>query len=56
MAATRKRQEATGVPVTSGSLQRGSRPAEMVRGFELCIIPAQHLITNPTATLLAFAI
>ncbi|KAJ2747293.1 putative pyridoxal kinase [Coemansia sp. BCRC 34301] len=48
MSATRKHQEATGVPVPATNLVRGSRPADMVRGFELRIIPSQHLITNPT--------
>ncbi|KAJ2096676.1 hypothetical protein GGI09_004231 [Coemansia sp. S100] len=48
MSATRNYQVSTGVPVPATNLVRGSRPADMVRGFELRIIPSQHLITNPT--------
>ncbi|KAJ2644430.1 hypothetical protein GGF44_000634 [Coemansia sp. RSA 1694] len=47
MSATRGYQAATGVPISATNLVRGSRPADMVRGFELRIIPSQHLITNP---------
>ncbi|KAJ1952059.1 hypothetical protein EC988_003760, partial [Linderina pennispora] len=47
MAATRDFQESTGVPVGE-NLARGTRPSDMVRGFEMRIIPSQHLILNPT--------
>ncbi|KAJ2808132.1 putative pyridoxal kinase [Coemansia helicoidea] len=47
MVATKRRQEATGVAVAPDHLHRGSRPADMVRGFELCIIPAQRQIVSP---------
>ncbi|KAJ2884825.1 putative pyridoxal kinase [Coemansia aciculifera] len=48
MSATRNYQAATGVPAPATNLVRGSRPADMVRGFELRIIPSQQLIANPT--------
>ncbi|KAJ2708513.1 hypothetical protein H4R19_004707 [Coemansia spiralis] len=47
MAATKLRQEASGVPAAPANLVRGVRPADMVRSFELSIIPAQHLIVRP---------
>ncbi|KAJ2374238.1 putative pyridoxal kinase [Coemansia sp. RSA 2607] len=47
MEATQQHQKATGVAVPS-NLVRGTRPSDMVRGFELRIIPSQSLITNPT--------
>ncbi|KAJ2819138.1 putative pyridoxal kinase, partial [Coemansia furcata] len=53
MSATREYQLATGVPVPATNLVRGTRPADMVRGFELRIIPSQHLITNPTLSFTA---
>ncbi|KAJ2784336.1 putative pyridoxal kinase [Coemansia linderi] len=48
MGATREYQVSTGVPAPAVNLARGYRPSEMVRGFELRVIPSQHLITNPT--------
>lgn len=48
MEATVNYQKSTGVEVTSQNLVRGSRPSAMVRGFELRIIPSQHLIVSPT--------
>ncbi|KAJ2081368.1 putative pyridoxal kinase [Coemansia sp. RSA 988] len=41
--------------VVSG-LPRGSRPSEMVRAFELRIIPSQHLIVTPVVKHRAFSI
>ncbi|KAJ2321356.1 putative pyridoxal kinase [Coemansia sp. RSA 2611] len=55
MAATRQHQMSTGI-AADPDLPRGSRPSDMVRGFELRIIPSRHLITNPTASFQAFAI
>ncbi|KAJ2228063.1 putative pyridoxal kinase [Coemansia sp. RSA 485] len=52
MEATQTFQQATGVPVPE-QLVRGTRPSDMVRGFELRIIPSQSLITNPTKEFVA---
>ncbi|KAI8320041.1 Ribokinase-like protein [Martensiomyces pterosporus] len=55
MDATQKHQQATGVPVPK-NLVRGTRPSDMVRGFELRIIPSQHLITKPVLDFKSVAI
>ncbi|KAJ1857241.1 putative pyridoxal kinase [Coemansia sp. RSA 1853] len=55
MQATKLHQESTGVDVAA-NLPRGSRPNNMVRGFELRIIPSRHLISNPAASFQAFSI
>ncbi|KAI9482489.1 putative pyridoxal kinase [Coemansia sp. RSA 989] len=47
MAATKQHQDSTGVSALP-DLPRGQRASEMVKGFELRIIPARHLITDPT--------
>ncbi|KAJ2470075.1 hypothetical protein EV174_006163 [Coemansia sp. RSA 2320] len=47
MGATRAFQKSTGVAAPAANLVRGSRPADMVRGFELRIVPSQHQITKP---------
>ncbi|KAJ2726055.1 putative pyridoxal kinase [Coemansia sp. Benny D115] len=48
MEATQQFQKSTGIPVPAANLVRGKRPSDMVRGFELRIIPSQDLIANPT--------
>ncbi|KAJ2502899.1 putative pyridoxal kinase [Coemansia sp. RSA 1972] len=55
MQATKQHQESTGVDVAA-NLPRGSRPNNMVHGFELRIIPSRHLISNPTTTFQSFSI
>ncbi|KAJ1960858.1 putative pyridoxal kinase, partial [Dipsacomyces acuminosporus] len=55
MRATKDYQDKTGVPVPQ-NLVRGTRPANMVRGFELRIIPSQHLITSPNLDMKAIDI
>ncbi|KAJ2807864.1 putative pyridoxal kinase [Coemansia guatemalensis] len=49
------KQSFDGKDVARG-LPRGSRPPEMVRAFELRIIPSQHLIVAPEAEYRAFSI
>ncbi|KAJ2850559.1 putative pyridoxal kinase [Coemansia brasiliensis] len=55
MAATKQYQESTGISALP-NLPRGQRASEMVNGFELRIIPARHLITNPTDSFTAVSI